>query len=288
MGHKMIGLFDSGHGGLTVLRAAVRQLPDESFLFLGDHALAPYGERSPEEVYRLTCSRVAYLFDRGCNLVILACNTVSAVALRRLQQTWLPLHYPQHRVLGVLVPVVEGITGVPWQIRGPEANGHSKVGLVGIFGTRRTVESRAYPREIICRAAGMTVVQQACPGLVPLIEDNAPTGEIERRVEYFTELLILRCGGIAPDYVILGCTHYPLIEEAFRKALPQHSRIVSQPLWVARSLDNYLNRHPHFKRRYQECPGVIFETTGELGYTSEHGSRLFGDEIRFQEARAAA
>lgn len=284
----MIGLFDSGHGGLTVLRAVARQLPQESFLFLGDHALAPYGERSSEEIYELTCANVAYLFERGCRLVILACNTVSAVALRRLQQTWLPHHYPDRRVLGVLVPVVEGITGVPWQVKEPGQCGASKAGLVGIFGTRQTVDSRAYPREIICRAACMTVVQQACPGLVPLIEENAPDAEIERQVEDFVSLLLLRCGGVAPDFVILGCTHYPLIEWAFRKALPLDSEIISQPDWVARSLEDYLRRHPEFKRCNGEKVGLSFETTGDIHFTSEHGSRLFGSDIRFDTAQAAA
>jgi glutamate racemase len=284
----MIGLFDSGHGGLTVLRSVARQLPEESFLFLGDHALAPYGERTTEEIYQLTCSNVAYLFERGCQLVILACNTVSAVALRRLQQTWLPYHYPDRRVLGVLVPVVEGITGVPWQVRESGQNGASKAGLVGIFGTRQTVKSRAYPREIICRAACMTVVQQACPGLVPLIEENASESEIERQVWDFVSLLLLRCGGVAPDYVILGCTHYPLVEWAFRKALPQGCQIISQPDWVARSLEDYLQRHPEFKTYNGESSGLAFETTGDIDFTSEHGSRLFGGEIRFEGVRAAA
>ncbi len=171
----MIGVFDSGSGGLTVLRALVTRLPEQRFVYLGDHAHAPYGDRDPEEIYELTRLNVERLFGLGCSLVILACNTAAAVALRRLQQTWLQQHYPQQRVLGVLVPVVEAVTRVPWQTKEPTAESERAASRVAIFATARTVESGAYPREIVCRAPAISVLQQACRDRVGKSEGAGPS-----------------------------------------------------------------------------------------------------------------
>ncbi|MEE9208969.1 MAG: glutamate racemase, partial [Kiloniellales bacterium] len=148
----MIGVFDSGHGGLTVLGALVARLPERGFIYLGDHGHAPYGERSPAEIAELTVANVERLFAEGCRLVLLACNTAAAIALRRLQQEWLPGAYPGRRVLGVFVPMVEAVTAVPWKLQEPPAGARREPALVGVFATRRTVESGAYAREIGLRA----------------------------------------------------------------------------------------------------------------------------------------
>src|SRR5690606_22041427 len=162
----MIGVFDSGHGGLTVLHALTRRLPGEAFIYLGDHGNAPYGPRPEEEIYALTLAAVERLFAEGCGLVLLACNTASAIALRRLQQEWLPSAAPERRVLGVFVPMVEVLAGVPWCDGAPvppflTSGLVEPDGMVAVFATQRTIHSGAYPFEIGLRAPHMRVVSQA-------------------------------------------------------------------------------------------------------------------------------
>lgn len=276
----MIGVFDSGHGGLTILRALHRAMPDHDFLYLGDHHDAPYGDRTPEEIYRLTLAGVSRLFDRGARLVIVACNTASAVALRRLQQTWLDQAYPGRRVLGVLVPMVEAITGTPWMadLTVPRPAGPPRT--IGIFATSRTVDSGAYPREIGHRAPEVRVVQQACPQLVPLIEADAPAEEIAGAVRTYADGLLTQLGGAVPDAVMLGCTHYPLAADAFARALPAGVEILSQPALTARSLATYLERHPEFDRTGQGQVG--FMTTGDAARITPLATRFFGKPALFE------
>ncbi len=271
----MIGVFDSGSGGLTVLAELMRRLPQEDFVYLGDHERAPYGGRSEEEVFDLTVEHVETLFRRGCRLVVLACNTAAAVALRRLQQEWLPGAYPDRRVLGVLVPVVEAITEVPWRhdhAAAPNGTG-SRVLDVGVFATRRTVESGAYRHEIERRAPAITVFQQACPDLVGKIESGAPAQEIRRVVEGYAADLCERTPKGRPDAVILGCTHYPLVEEFFTACLPEATRILSQPALVAESLAVYLLRHPEFAEP-SGVGGLELLTTGS-GWAADQAARRF-------------
>ena len=277
----MIGVFDSGHGGLTVLRALKARLKGHGFAYLGDHAHAPYGERDPEEIYDFTVANVERLFGLGCRLVLLACNTAAAVALRRLQQDWLPTAYPERRVLGVFVPMVEAVTNVPWQIEVPVPAVLPAARLIGVFATRRTVESGAYGREIARRAPDVRVVQQACHGLVARIEEDAPAQAIAPLVVGFVAGLLAQAEGPPPDSVILGCTHYPLVAGTFAEALPPQVRIFAQPELVAASLADYLTRHPEFDPAPEVDGTLSFYTTGDAARASALGSRFFGGEIRF-------
>jgi glutamate racemase len=291
----VIGVFDSGHGGLTVLRALVARLPERVFLYLGDHRHAPYGEREDAEIIDLTRASVTRLFDRGCRLVLLACNTAAAVALRRLQQDWLPGAYPERRVLGVFVPMVEAVTEVPWHLETPP--GEMRTGgtprepppepaTVGVFATRRTVASGAYPREIAKRAPQIRVVQQACPGLVGLIETGAGAADLEAAIAGHVGDFMARLGGAAPDSVILGCTHYPLVAGAFQAALSSAGaegvRLHSQPELVADSLAAYLARHGEFDAPSAPRAATQFLTTGDPAAVSALAKRFFGAALRFQ------
>jgi len=278
----MIGVFDSGHGGLTVLRALVARLPERTFLYLGDHGHAPYGERTGAEIYDLTRANVTRLFDRGCGLVLLACNTAAAVALRRLQQDWLPSAYPERRVLGVFVPMVEAVTQVPWQREAPP-RGTSESAVVGVFATRRTVASGAYPREIARRAPRIRVVQHACPGLVDLIEAGAATAKLEAAISAHVAGCMAQLDGVAPDSVILGCTHYPRAAECFAKALPAGVPIHSQPELVADSLAAYLARHPELDPPATPRAATEFLTTGDPATAASLAKRFFGAALRFQK-----
>jgi len=287
----MIGVFDSGHGGLTVLRALHAACPDRAFLYLGDHAAAPYGSRSTEEIHTLTLAGVQALFAQGATLVILACNTASAVSLRRLQQTWLADHHPDRRVLGVLVPMVEAITGQPWMAgmvpadwSGDAASHATPPRTIGIFATPRTVDSQAYPREIGKRAPAVRVVQQPCPDLARLIEADAPRSDIRTAVRTHVDALMARLGGVPPDAVMLGCTHYPLVADAFAEALPPAVELLCQPSLTARSLEAYLARHPEFEDR-SGVP-LRFLTTGDAGRVGDLATRFFGRPVRFDRLAA--
>ncbi len=285
----MIGVFDSGHGGLTVLRALVDALPNRSFMYLGDHAAAPYGPRSDEEIYARTLSSVEYLFEQGCGLVVLACNTAAAVALRRLQRTWLQKAYPGRNVLGVLVPMVEAITRVPWMVESPRADRLPEPRTVGVFATAATVASHSFPREIGKRAPDVTVVQQACPDLVPLIEDGACDSVVWPVVRGYVAALLEQLRGERLDSVVLGCTHYPLVGHLFAKALPAQVEVLCQPTLVVRSLAHYLERHPEYTLPEHTLPaggeGVVnprFYTTGDAARVSELASRFFGRSTPFE------
>ncbi len=277
----MIGLFDSGFGGLTVLRAVADALPQRQFLYLGDHAAAPYGNRRRDEILDLTRVAVERLFERGCRLVVLACNTAAATSLRRLQQDWLPMHHADRRILGVLVPMVEAITGVAWMADLKTRPDGKKERLVAVFATQQTVLSNAYPSEIGKRAPEVRVVQQACPQLVSLIEAGAPKSDLRVLVRHYAAALMEKTEGRRPDVVMLGCTHYPLIADLFAEALPHGLEILSQPALVARSLTAYLARHPEFDTLPAPA-SVQFLTTGDPRRTSVLGSQFFGRPVNFQ------
>lgn len=277
-----IGVFDSGHGGLSVWRALAGRLPEQAFLYLGDHANAPYGEHGPEEIYALTRDGVARLFDSGCRLVVLACNTAAAVALRRLQEDWLP-DWPGRRILGVFVPTVEHLTGVAWTQDPPPraARPEDPERTVAVFATTRTVESGAYAREIGRRAPGFTVHEIACPGLVAAIEAGAPEGELQALIAGFCAELVRRLEGGRLDAVVLGCTHFPLVAAQFRTALPSEAPILSQAELVAESLAGYLKRRPEFSAPGQ---GTRFLTTGDPASVSARASALLGGHFAFEAA----
>lgn len=243
----MIGLFDSGHGGLTVLKALAERFPQQSFLYLGDHANAPYGNRPSEEVVDLTRAAVAWLFDAGCPLVMLACNTATAVACRTLQRDWLPNSGRKGvNILGIVAPTVEAATQTPWAITTPQYPQKYMTDTIAVFGTARTIASGVYQEEIRKRCPRVKVVQQACPRLAGAIEAGAPAHEIDGLVAGYVADLMAATEGERPDRAILGCTHFPLIEGAFRRHLPAGTRLLSQPGIVADSLEDYLVRHPEY------------------------------------------
>lgn len=277
----MIGVFDSGSGGLTVVRALADRLPERSFLYFGDHARAPYGERTAEEIFALTRDGVARLFGAGCRLVVLACNTAAATSLRPLQRGWLAERHADKRVLGVLVPTVEAVTGLSWQTEGAVSDA---VSTVAVFATPHTVRSRSYPAEIAKRAPGIRVVQQACPSLAGLIEAHAPRAELRAAVAGYVAAMMERLEGRPPDVVMLGCTHYPLVADLFAEALPAGVGVLSQPRLVADSLAAYLGRHADIDR--PDGPGgVRFLTSGDPEPASVLASAFFGRPVRFSPVR---
>lgn len=235
----MIGVFDSGFGGLTVHRALIDALPARDFVYLGDNRNAPYGTKPPIDVLNLTCSALERLFAEGCTLAIVACNTASVVALRWIQQQWLPaLRYDDgvvRNVIGIVVPTIEAATGIATK----------ESGTIAVFATRRTVATACYPFEIGKRRPDITVAQQPCPDLAGSIERGAPRREIRDLVEQYVGELLHRLD-TPPDGVILACTHYPLVADLFAAALPRGVRIIHQPEATARALKLYLDRHPEY------------------------------------------
>lgn len=268
-----VGIFDSGLGGLTVLDAVTRRLPDVPFVYLGDNAHAPYGTRTPDEIHALTCAGVERLWAEGCDLVVLACNTAAAVALKRMQETWVP---PGKRVLGVFVPLIEALTERAWGDNSPPR----EVALrhVALFATPATVASRAFQRELAFRAIGVDVEAQPCGGLVDAIEagDEALAEALVR-----SHVDALKRRMLRPEAAVLGCTHYPLVERAFRAALGEGVRVLSQPSLVAESLADYLARRPGF---VGGGAGVRFLTTGEPGEVGGSAARFLRRSVTFEAA----
>ncbi len=243
----MIGLFDSGHGGLTVFRELVARFPHQQLVYLGDHANAPYGDRPSDEVVALTIAGTEQLFTLGCRLVILACNTATAVACRKMQQEWLPgAGWPGRNVLGIVAPTVEAATQTPWAVEEPQYPQKYKTDVIAVLATSRTVATGVYAEEIKKRCPNVVVVEQACPRLAGAIENGAPAIELEALVGEYVQELMRKLGGRSPDWAILGCTHFPLIEDVFRARLPEHTRLLAQPRAVADSLEDYLARHPEY------------------------------------------
>lgn len=266
----MIGLFDSGHGGLTVFRALVRRFPHIRFVYLGDHANAPYGNRASDEIVNLTRAGVERLFSLDCRLVILACNTATAIACRTLQQDWLPGYAPKgHNILGVVAPMVEAATQTPWAATEPQYPQKYNSDLIAVFATRRTVASSVYPEEISKRCPKAQVIQQACPDLAGAIEQGRPAAELDGLVHAYVASLLDRTDGVAPHQAILGCTHYPLVEEAFLRHLPASTRLLSQPEVVADSLEDYLSRHPGYALKLESDYTPLLLTTGQPSRIAE-------------------
>jgi glutamate racemase len=263
----MIGVFDSGLGGLVIMKELDKQFPDYSFLYLGDNARAPYGSKTPDEVYRFTLEAVEYLFAQGCELVILACNTASANALRKIQQEVLPKKYPNKRVLGILVPTVEQVHG----------------GTIGIFATPGTVKSEAYVHEIMKRQPTAEVFQVACPTLVELIEAGESEEKIFAEVEkYVSELKASMGEKFPPENVLLGCTHFPLVHHLFVKALPPSVHVYDQATMVAASLKDYLLRHLELGEKIVKNAERTFVTTGDAKEVEKKASAFYGKPVTFE------
>jgi glutamate racemase len=261
----MLGIFDSGFGGLTILKDLAQALPGYNFAYLGDNARAPYGNRSFESVYRYTLEAVRYLFSQGSPLVILACNTASAKALRAIQQRDLPKIAPDNRVLGIIRPVAE------------EVGKFTKTGHIGILGTEGTIASQSYLVEIAKFWPSLQVEQEACPMLVPLAENgllNHPASEMF--IREYTQKILAKDSQI--DTLVLGCTHYPLFQELFLKILPKNVKIISQSSIIIQKTHEYLVNHPEIDKRISkntELNSTIRFLTTDSAEFFEKGANLF-------------
>lgn len=275
----MIGVFDSGHGGLTVMRALVARFPHRQFVYLGDHAHAPYGDRSGTDIVELTAAACGKLYEMGCGLVIMACNTATAVAGRTLQQTWLPEAWPERRLLGIIAPTVEAATQTPWHVKEPVFPQKFNTDTIALFATTATVQSGVYAEEIHKRCPRVQVASQACPRLVSMLESGAPRADIKVAVEDYVATLL---GGLerTPEWAILGCTHYPLIADLFRAALPPETRLLDQPKVVANALEDYLERKPALAGA---SGAATYFTTGEVGEVRRVAEMFIGEYVPFNK-----
>jgi glutamate racemase len=261
-----IGVFDSGYGGLTVLKEMVARMPNYDFVYLGDNARAPYGNRSFETVHRYTLECVQWFFTMGCPLVILACNTASAKALRTIQQQDLPMLGKEKRVLGVIRPTTEII------------GQFTQTGAVGIFATTGTVVSDSYGIEIHKFFPGLKVFQQACPMWVPLIENNEHNQPgADYFVQEYTNQLLAKAGNI--DTILLACTHYPLMQNKIAQFLPASVKLISQGEIVARSLLDYLDRHPGMAGLCSKQGQRQFFTTDSTQDFDLHAGLFYGSAL---------
>lgn len=264
-----IGIFDSGYGGLTILRDIQQRMPDRDFIYLGDNARAPYGSRSFDVVYTFTLQCVQRLFEMGCHLVILACNTASAKALRNIQQNDLPRLDSERRVLGIIRPTVEQV-GLTSQTR-----------HIGLVGTTGTVQSKSYPLEFKKLYPDITVTDKACPMWVPLVENNEYNGDgADFFVKKYIDELIKKDEQI--DTLILGCTHYPLLIDKIKKYLPERVRIVSQGELIAESLENYLSRHENIDAKCTRNGVTKYYTTESVEKFNEAASIFLNKKVKAQ------
>ena len=269
----MIGIFDSGFGGLTVLKEYLRKYPQYDYIYLGDQANTPYGAKSPETLNKLVVQNVEFLVKKGCKLIIFACNTASAEALREVQKKY----RGNPTILGVLVPAVE------------EALKSTRYGNIGVIGTRGTVDSGAYEKELKKYEPDLyhpqdskanphvRVYQQACPLLVPLVEEGMSHSVVTRMV-LKSYLAPLKHAHI--DTLILGCTHYPLLEKEIQKRMGKNCRIISSAKAAADAIENYFERHPEVEKGLSRNGEHIFYTTDCPDRFEKLGSRFLGQKIR--------
>lgn len=265
-----IGIFDSGFGGLTVFKSIAQKLPQYDYIYLGDNARSPYGDHSFETVYQYTYECVEWLFEQGCQLVILACNTASAKALRNIQQLDLPKKYPNRRVLGVIRPTAEVI-------------GHYTIRKhIGVMGTRGTINSESYPIEINHFFPEVEVHQQSCPMWVPLIENGEHLGPgADYFVSKYINELLQKSANI--DCILLACTHYPLLIPKISKILPSEIKLLIQGDIVADSLFEYLKRHQEIENILGKNSQRKFYTSGDVTTFEKHASVFLGNEISAQK-----
>jgi glutamate racemase len=258
-----IGVFDSGLGGLLITHSLISALPEYDYIYLGDTARVPYGDRSSEEVYDFTRQAVEYLFANDCELIIIACNTASSEALRRIQRDYLPVHYPDRRVLGVLVPAAESAV---------EA---SKSGHIGVLATIGTVKSGAFEREVLARNSNAKVTAVPAPKLVPLVEDDALDQAGPLLDEYLLPFKDI-------DTLILGCTHYPFLKDQIRSKLSSRVRVISQDEVLPEKLASYLSRHPEIESQLSRGHGQTFQVTETTEAGASLAARLFGQPVELQ------
>ena len=274
----MIGVFDSGFGGLTVLRSLIQRLPEYDYFYLGDSARAPYGSRSLQVVHSFTREAVEFLFDAGCPLVVLACNTASAQALRTLQQRHLPAHRPDRRILGVVRPSAEALAGLPPGVSPGVTLPSLATGTVAVLGTAGTVASGSYALELAKLAPRLQVIQQACPLWVPLVEAGETSGP---GVQYFLHKYLdpLFARPDPPSRVLLGCTHYPLLEKGIRAIVPEEAELVAQGDLVAERLADWLRRHPDMEERLSRRGARRYATTDDPTWFAAQGEPIVGSGI---------
>ncbi len=265
--YSPIGVFDSGYGGLTILKELVNYLPQYDYLYFGDNARAPYGSRSFETVYEYTLECVKALFNEGCELVILACNTASAKALRTIQQKDLPLIDASKRVLGVIRPTAE------------IAGNYTTTKEVGVFATPGTVTSKSYIMEMENFFPDVKIYQEACPMWVPLIENNELDGV---GADYFVSKYVgqLMAQSDRIDTIILGCTHYPLLKPLIEKHIPENIQLLTQGTIVANSLKDYLIRHPKMEEGISKNNQRKFITTDSTDIFDKQASLFFGQDVK--------
>jgi len=271
-----IGIFDSGYGGLTILKEIVQILPEYNYIYLGDNARAPYGSRSFDTVYRYTWEAVQWFFEQGCNLVILACNTASAKALRTIQQNNLPLLNDKHkRVLGVIRPTAEVI------------GNYTNSQHIGILGTTGTIQSNSYLLEIEKFFPSVNVYQQACPLWVPLIENNE---HLTKGADYFVKKYIdqLMEQSASIDTLLLACTHYPLLLDKINNHTPADIKIITQGNIVALSLKDYLQRHPSIEEMCLKNNTIQFYTTDNATLFNTQAAIFWNNKIESKQISLSA
>lgn len=259
-----IGIFDSGFGGLSIMKEIVKKLPEYNFVYLGDTARTPYGNRSQEVVYRFTKQAVNFLFKRGCQLIILACNTASSEALRKIQREYLPRHYPSRRILGVIMPAVEAAVKITNNNR------------IGVIGTEGTASSRAFERELKKLNPKIKVFQKACPLLVPIVEAGEEKFLATELIlkEYLKPLTKKKI-----DTLILGCTHYGMLKNKIRKIVGKNINIIVEGKIVAERMEDYLKRHSEIEKIISKQRSIKFLTTDLSDKFEILGSKFFGKKI---------
>lgn len=260
---NIIGVFDSGLGGLSVLKHFLKVLPEYNYIYLGDNARVPYGEKSPEKIYEYSCEAMDFLFKAGCNLVIIACNTASAQALPRLQQEWLPKNYPDRRILGVIRPLAEYAA----------LSGEDRIGVIG---TKSTIASGAYKIEIGKINPKISVIEKSAPLLVPLIEEAwSKKPETKMILKKYLRPLKESC----IDTLILACTHYPFLIDDIRRISTKRISVPDPGEIVANSLKDYLQKHPELDLKKNKKPTLEFFSTDKQKLFKELGGKFLGQEI---------
>jgi len=285
----MLGVFDSGIGGLTICRAIIDRMPAADVVYLADQAHMPYGTRSGTDIVRLTRTGCEHLVDAGCNLIVLACNTASAIALRGLQRDWLPeLRTRLGRavnVLGIIVPTIEAATGRPWRQRWSEKDVPDPArGALVVFATRATVRSHVYEIEIAKRRPDVPVLSVPCPNLASLIESGTPhhvlAETIAGHVRTMRETL-----DSEPAQAVLGSTHYEVVADLFAQALAPQTRIIRQPHATAEALEAYLSRHPEYDAGHRGTRRFL--TTGAEGQQHRLAENYWGSALHFESLKAS-
>jgi len=266
--NKFIGIFDSGFGGLNTMKDIVAELPEYDFIYLGDSARAPYGNRSKEIIYKFSVQAVEFLFKKGCEIVILACNTASSDALHQIQKKYLPKYYPNKKVLGVIIPLAETATF------------QTKNKKIGIMGTERTVASKAFNRELLKIDSKIKIFQQACPLLVPIVEAGENNSQITKTVlnKYIKTLMRRKI-----DTLILGCTHYGILKNKIKKIVGKDVTVISESKIVAKKFKDYLKRHPEIEKKISKRHKRIFYSTDLTEKFKTLGSNFFGEKIKVQK-----